>query len=61
MEVAEADCSGGHIALNDVLALLGRLVDRSLVQVERRTGIVRYNLMEIARQYASERLRLNPA
>ena len=40
-----------------VLDLLGRLVDKSLVLVERRGDETRYRLLETIRQYARERLR----
>ncbi|WP_371501687.1 tetratricopeptide repeat protein [Kitasatospora sp. NBC_00374] len=40
-----------------VLDLLGRLVDKSLVLVERHDDEVRYRLLETIRQYARERLR----
>ncbi|MFJ1705043.1 BTAD domain-containing putative transcriptional regulator [Kitasatospora sp. NPDC088346] len=40
-----------------VLDLLGRLVDKSLVLVERHDEEVRYRLLETIRQYARERLR----
>ncbi len=41
---------------DDVLDLLFRLVNRSLVIVEDRDGVVRYRLLEMVRQYAAERL-----
>ncbi|MCD0481059.1 tetratricopeptide repeat protein [Streptacidiphilus sp. ASG 303] len=40
-----------------VLGALGRLVDKSLVLVERHGGEARYRLLETIRQYARERLR----
>jgi predicted ATPase len=40
-----------------VLDLLGQLVDKSLVLVERRGEKTRYRLLETIRQYARERLR----
>jgi predicted ATPase/DNA-binding XRE family transcriptional regulator len=40
----------------DVLDLLGRLVDKSLVLVDQQGGEVRYRLHETMRQYAAERL-----
>jgi predicted ATPase/DNA-binding SARP family transcriptional activator len=41
----------------DVLDLLTQLVDRSLVQVERREGAARYALLETTREYARGHLR----
>jgi predicted ATPase len=45
------------IAAAAVLLPLGRLVDKSLVQVERHGEEARYRLLETIRQYARERLR----
>jgi non-specific serine/threonine protein kinase len=42
---------------DDVLDLLTRLVDRSLVQVDQNGSVSRYRLLETLREYASERLR----
>ena len=50
--MAEMICSGEELAEEDVLDLLGRLVDRSLVVAE--AG--RYRLLETIREYALERL-----
>lgn len=57
LEAAEAVCSQG-IKQSDILDLLGRLVDKSLVAVERAypTGETRYRLLETIRQYALEKL-----
>jgi predicted ATPase/DNA-binding SARP family transcriptional activator len=44
------------LAPDGVLELLGRLVEKSLVSVERDGGPVRYRLLETVRQYAGERL-----
>jgi non-specific serine/threonine protein kinase len=41
----------------DVLDLLPRLVDKSLVEVEEREGAARYRLLESVRQYARAQLR----
>jgi non-specific serine/threonine protein kinase len=40
----------------DVLDLLARLVDKSLVLAEEQAGVVRYRLLETVRQYAEQRL-----
>ena len=53
----EAVCSGDGINAGDVLDLLTRLVDKSLVLLETGTGgTTRYRLLETVRQYAGERL-----
>jgi non-specific serine/threonine protein kinase len=58
LEAAEAVCGGEGIEPAEVLDLLGRLVDKSLVQAERDpNGIARYRLLETLREYAGERLR----
>jgi predicted ATPase/DNA-binding CsgD family transcriptional regulator len=56
LEAAEAVCSGSGIPSHDVLNLLTRLVDASLVQVEERNGRARYRLLEPVRQYAHQHL-----
>jgi non-specific serine/threonine protein kinase len=54
---AEAVCAGGSIATEEVLELLLRLVDKSLVVAEGSAGdIERYQLLETLRQYGRERL-----
>jgi predicted ATPase/DNA-binding SARP family transcriptional activator len=57
LEAAEAVCSQG-MKRSDVIDLLGRLVDKSLVIVEEVSKIreTRYRLLETIRQYALERL-----
>jgi non-specific serine/threonine protein kinase len=57
LEAAEAVCSQG-IGSGEVLDLLGRLVDKSLVVVEQisHPGETRYRLLETIRQYALEKL-----
>jgi predicted ATPase/transcriptional regulator with XRE-family HTH domain len=57
LEAAEAVCAGGQIPIEQVLNLLLRLVDRSLVVAEDGAGgIERYRLLETLRQYGRERL-----
>jgi predicted ATPase/DNA-binding CsgD family transcriptional regulator len=56
LAAAEAVGAGEDIAAPDVLDLLARLVDKSLVQAEERDGEPRYRLLETVRQYAAERL-----
>ncbi len=53
---AEAICADDGVATRDVLYLLARLVDKSLVAAEGLNGETRYRLLEIVRQYARERL-----
>ena len=57
LEAAEAVCCGGVIEPEDVLDLLGGLVDKSLVVVGASTdGTVHYRMLEPIRQYAREKL-----
>jgi predicted ATPase/DNA-binding SARP family transcriptional activator/DNA-binding CsgD family transcriptional regulator len=57
LEAAEAVCSGGGIEEEDILDLLGGLVDKSLVVAEAHAGgSVRYRMLEPIRQYALEQL-----
>src|SRR6266545_1077449 len=52
LEAAEEVCSGGGAAPREVLGLITRLVDASLVQVDESDGRARYRLLEPVRQYA---------
>ncbi|MDR7545599.1 MAG: tetratricopeptide repeat protein [Armatimonadota bacterium] len=57
LEAAEDVCAGGSIEPDQVLDLLGRLTDKSLVIVETTTAAeARYRLLETVRQYGLERL-----
>jgi predicted ATPase/class 3 adenylate cyclase len=56
LEAAEAICSGNGVAACDILDLLARLVDKSLVITETQGGEVWYRLLETVRQYGGERL-----
>jgi non-specific serine/threonine protein kinase len=57
LEAAEAVGKGGGIEAGDVLDLLSRLVDKSLVVAEATTeGKLRYRMLEPVRQYAQEKL-----
>jgi predicted ATPase len=56
LEATEEVCSDGGVAPREVLGLLTRLVDASLVQVDVRDGRARYRLLEPVRQYAHEQL-----
>jgi predicted ATPase len=53
---AEIVGAEGRVLAADIILLLGRLVDRSLVQVEAGSGSARYRLLETVRQYSAERL-----
>jgi predicted ATPase/DNA-binding SARP family transcriptional activator/DNA-binding CsgD family transcriptional regulator len=57
LEAAEAVCAGGDIGWEDVLDLLGGLVDKSLVVAGVHAGgAVRYRMLEPIRQYAAQKL-----
>ncbi len=56
LEAAEDICAGGSVEGIVVLETLSRLVDKSLVVVTERGGEARYRLLQIVRQYASEKL-----
>jgi tetratricopeptide (TPR) repeat protein len=56
LSAAEQVCAGGPVPPADVLDVLGRLVDKSLVQVTRSAGRSRYRLLETVRQLATEHL-----
>lgn len=53
---AEAICTGEVVRPGEVLDLLSRLIDRSLVVSEEGATEARYRLLETIRQYAQERL-----
>ncbi|HET9001167.1 MAG TPA: LuxR C-terminal-related transcriptional regulator, partial [bacterium] len=54
LEAAETICAGGGIESPDVLDLLTKLVDKSLVVVQPPRGEARYRLLETVRQYARD-------
>src|SRR5215211_672174 len=59
LEAAEVVCSGDGIEQLDVLDLLSKLVDKSLVVAEAspgEEGALRYRMLEPLRQYSQERL-----
>jgi predicted ATPase len=56
LEAAEKVVSGDGIGKDDVLVLLSRLADKSLVVVESGHGRARYRMLEPVRQYAREKL-----
>jgi non-specific serine/threonine protein kinase len=63
LEAAEAVCddnddpAGSSIGRGEVLDLLSKLVDKSMVQTEKKEGERRYRLLETIRQYSLEKLR----
>ena len=57
LEAAEAVCAAGSIESYEVLDLLTRLVDKSLVITTERAGAARYRRLETIRQYSIEKLR----
>ncbi|MCP3822797.1 winged helix-turn-helix domain-containing protein [Streptomyces sp. A3M-1-3] len=57
LEAAEAVCAGQCVQAEDVLSLLARLVDRSLVVVTESPHGPRYRLLESVALYCLERLR----
>jgi len=56
LEASEAVCSGDSIGAADVLELLTRLIDKSLVAADVLSGEARYRLLETVRQYARDLL-----
>lgn len=56
LEAAEEVCAGENIESVDVVDLLTRLVDKSLVVMEDNRGGGRYHFLETIRQYAREKL-----
>ncbi len=58
LEAAEVVCAGGEIGATDILRLLSRLVDCSLVLPEPDEGaqVTRYRVLETLRAYGQERL-----
>jgi len=56
LEAAETVCAGGVVQAAEVVQLLARLVDRSLVVAEEEAGAMRYRLLETLRQFGAEQL-----
>ena len=56
LEAAERVCAGDTVDDIDVLDLLSRLIDRSLVVLEETPSEARYRLLDTVQQYAAERL-----
>lgn len=56
LEAAEAVLPDHEADADDLVELLGRLVDKSLLAMEERDGNTRYRLLETIRSYAQDRL-----
>jgi non-specific serine/threonine protein kinase len=56
LEAVEKVCAGSGINEADILDLVTRLVDKSLVAFENMNGSARYDMLETIRQYAREKL-----
>jgi predicted ATPase/DNA-binding CsgD family transcriptional regulator len=56
LEAAEAVCAGESVPREDLVDLMCRLVDRSLVVAEENAGAMRYRLLETLREFAAEQL-----
>jgi len=56
LEAAEEVCASEEVEPEEILELLGRLVEQSLVVVRTDTEGLRYGMLEPVRQYALERL-----
>jgi predicted ATPase/class 3 adenylate cyclase len=57
LDAAEAVCAGADLDREDVVDVLSRLVDKSLVNSDDRLGgRTRYRILETIREYATERL-----
>jgi predicted ATPase/class 3 adenylate cyclase len=56
LEAAETVCAGDKASMEEVLDLLSRLVEKSLVLVEKVEFEARYSMLDMVRQYGRERL-----
>ncbi|HEY5982020.1 MAG TPA: tetratricopeptide repeat protein [Anaerolineales bacterium] len=56
LEAAEEVCPGNGIESFQILDLLARLVDKSLIAADAAHGEARYGMLETVREYAQERL-----
>ena len=56
LDAAEIVCSDAPLAGDAILELVGKLVDKSLVQVDDHESGLRYRMLETLRQYARARL-----
>ena len=53
---AESVCSDGGLKKDEILNLIARLVDKSLLNYSEESGSARYDMLETIRQYAREKL-----
>lgn len=56
LEAAEAVCSGSDLPLEDVLDVMTRLVEKSLIVLDEQAIEPRYRMLETIRQYGLEKL-----
>ena len=56
LAAAQAVCAGAGLTQDDVVVLLGALVERSMVVADRRGRRARYRVLEILRQFGAQRL-----
>jgi predicted ATPase len=56
LEAAEAACAFGVVTKEDLVDLLGQLIDKSLLTMEPHRERARYRLLETIRQYGREQL-----
>ncbi|TDD02864.1 LuxR family transcriptional regulator [Nonomuraea deserti] len=56
LDAAEEVCSGGGLARDELLPLLGALIDKSVLTCDRSGAQLRYGMLELLRQYGLERL-----
>ena len=56
LDAAESVCSGNGVEKDEILNLIARLVDKSLLNFVEADGTARYEMLETIRQYAREKL-----
>jgi predicted ATPase/DNA-binding SARP family transcriptional activator len=56
LEAVEQVCSGDGISKVQILDLLGRLIDKSLLLTEKQNGVTVYRILDTIRHYAQEEL-----
>ena len=56
LDAAQSVCAGGVVEVDDIIDLIGELVDKSMVTSQRSGSTTRYRLLETLRQYGEERL-----
>ena len=56
LDAAESVCSGNGLKKEEILNLIARLVDKSLLNYIETSGTARYEMLETIRQYAREKL-----